>query len=113
MAWYLIGGLFLVGLWGMVARANLVKKVISLSIANSAIVLFFVYQGSLSGSTAPIMTGVDAPVVDPVPQALMLTAIVVGICVVALALALVYRIYERFHTLDMREIERRSWAVDE
>jgi multicomponent Na+:H+ antiporter subunit C len=113
VAWYLIAALFLVGLWGMVAKANMVKKVIALSIANSAIVLFFVYHGSLSGSTAPIMTGADAAVVDPVPQALMLTAIVVGICVIALALALVYRLYGRFQTLDMREIERRSWGDDE
>jgi multisubunit Na+/H+ antiporter MnhC subunit len=42
----------------------------------------------------------------------MLTAIVVGICVLALALALVYRLYGRFNTLDMREIERRSWGDD-
>jgi multicomponent Na+:H+ antiporter subunit C len=104
VAWYLIGALFLVGLWGTVTRANLVKKVISLSVANSAIVLFFVYHGSLSGDTAPIMTETEAAtVVDPLPQALMLTAIVVGICVLALALALVYRLYRRFGTLDMRE----------
>jgi multicomponent Na+:H+ antiporter subunit C len=48
--------------------------------------------------------------VDPLPQALMLTAIVVGVCIVALALALVHRLYRRFETLDIREIERQVWG---
>ena len=112
MAWILIGTLFLVGLWGVVEKANLIKKVMSLSIANSAIVLLFVYQGSRSGTTAPI-TGGKGPMVDPVPQALMLTAIVVGICVVTLALVLIYRLHQRFGTLDMRAIEKKAWKLDE
>jgi multicomponent Na+:H+ antiporter subunit C len=51
--------------------------------------------------------------VDPLPQALMLTAIVVGVCVMALALVLVYRLYARFRTLDVREIEQRLWKGDD
>ena len=112
MAWYLIGALFLVGLYGIVSKPNMIKKVMGLSIANSAIVLLFVYFGSFSGRTAPIV-GSEEPMVDPVPQALMLTAIVVGICVVALALVLVYRLYIRYRTLDMRVIERKAWMPDE
>ena len=113
MAWYLIGALFLTGLWGVISLPNLVKKVAALSIANSAIILFFVYFGSLSGETAPILTGNQGRPVDPLPQALMLTAIVVGICVISLALALVYRLYRRYQTLDIRKIERRVWKADE
>lgn len=109
MTLYLIGGVFLVGLWGLLARRNLIKKVMALNIASTAIVLFFVYYGSLSGSTAPIVTESSEPMVDPVPQALMLTAIVVGVCVVALGLALVYRLYQRFKTLDLPAIERQVW----
>mgnify|MGYP001100312548 CR=1 FL=1 len=112
MAWYLIGALFLVGIWGVVTKHNLIKKVMALSIANSAIVLFFVYYGSRSGTTAPI-SGTEERMVDPLPQALMLTAIVVGICVVALALALVYRLYIRHRTLDVRLIEREAWKLYE
>ena len=112
MTWILIGALFLVGIWGVVVKSNLVKKVMALSIANSAVVLLFVYNGSLSGTTAPITGGAGA-MVDPLPQALMLTAIVVGICVVALALALVYRLHRRFGTLDMRVIEKKAWKLDE
>lgn len=104
-----MAAVFLVGIWGIVAHPNLIKKVVGLSIANSAIIMLFIYYGSLAGRGAPIsVTAAERPV-DPVPQALMLTAIVVGICMVALALVLVYRLYRRFGTLDMREIERRVW----
>ncbi len=107
--WYLIGAIFLVGIWAVVALPNLIKKVVGLSVANSAVIMFFVYYGSLSGDTAPILTGAEGTPVDPLPQALMLTAIVVGVCVVALALALVYRLYLRYGTLDVRRIERKVW----
>jgi multicomponent Na+:H+ antiporter subunit C len=106
----LIGALFLVGLWGLTTKANLIKKIMALSICNSAVVLLFVYHGSLSGNTAPIL-GTQEAMVDPLPQALMLTAIVVGICVVALALVLVYRIYLVHKTLDIRVIEKSVWKL--
>ena len=116
MTWFLIGAVFLVGIWGVIALPNLIKKVVAISIANSAIIVFFVYFGSLSGGTAPILSP-DAPAgvppVDPVPQALMLTAIVVGVCITALALALVYRLYQRHGTLDIRVIEKAVWKLDE
>ncbi|MBN2585662.1 MAG: NADH-quinone oxidoreductase subunit K [Candidatus Fermentibacteraceae bacterium] len=110
MVWILIGAIFMVGLWGVVNRANMVKKVMGLSIANSGIILLFVYYGSLSGDTAPIEGGGGA-MVDPMPQALMLTAIVVGVCVMAMALVLVYRLYMKYGTLDMREVERKAWRL--
>jgi multicomponent Na+:H+ antiporter subunit C len=110
MAYLLIGTLFLAGLWGVVTKPNLIKKIMALSIANSAIVLLFVYHGSRSGTTAPI-TGTEQAMVDPLPQALMLTAIVVGICVVALGLVLIDRIYIRHRTLDIRLIEKEVWNL--
>ena len=111
MVWYLIGGIFLVGLWGVLRKPNVVKKVMALSIANSAIILFFLYNGYLTGTTAPIEPPPpgSGPMVDPLPQALMLTAIVVGICVVALALALIHRLYSKYGTLDMKELEKQAW----
>ncbi|WP_321991101.1 sodium:proton antiporter [Marispirochaeta aestuarii] len=110
MVWFLIGAIFLVGLWGIMNKANMIKKVMALSIANSAVILLFIYYGSFSGDTAPI-EGTSTRMVDPLPQALMLTAIVVGICVVALALVLVYRLYLKFGTLDMRRIEKKAWEL--
>ena len=112
MIWYLIGAVFLIGLWGLLAKPNLIKKVMALGFANSAVVLFFVYFGSCSGETPPIFGAGDRAMVDPLPQALMLTAIVVGICVVALALVLVVRIYRKTGTLDIRRIERTVWRDD-
>jgi len=112
MTWYLIGAIFLLGMWGLIAKPNMVKKVMALSIANSAVIVLFIYHGSLSGTTAPIEGG-EGVMVDPLPQALMLTAIVVGICIVALALALVYRLYTKFGTLDMRVIEEKSWKLND
>ena len=103
----LAGAILITGLWGLVWNRNLVKKVIALSVMNSAVILLFVLGGSELGVQAPLLTGGSLPVVDPLPQALMLTAIVVGVAVTALALVLAVRLYERFDTLDSREIERR------
>jgi multicomponent Na+:H+ antiporter subunit C len=103
-AGYLILVLLLVGIWGLIRKRNLIKKVIALSIINSAIVMLFLYGGA-SGNNAPILVGDITDIVDPVPQALMLTAIVVGICLTALALVLVYQMYQRYHTLDITKIE--------
>ena len=133
VTWYLIGAIFLVGLWGVIAERNMIKKIIALSVSNSAIIMLFIYFGSRSGNTAPILTGplaadaagngagiaeggetvVPLVPVDPIPQALTLTAIVVGSCVVALALVLVYRLYERYGTLDATELEEMVWKRDE
>jgi multicomponent Na+:H+ antiporter subunit C len=115
MTWYLIAAIFLVGIWGIISQRNLIKKILGLSISNSAIIMFFVYFGSLSGEGAPILDKASRTVrpVDPLPQALMLTAIVVGICIVALGLVLVYLLYKRYGTLDMAEIERKVWKSDD
>jgi multicomponent Na+:H+ antiporter subunit C len=118
MTIYLIALVFLVGLWGVLTKANIIKKVIGLNIANGAVVMFFVYHGSLSGATAPIrVPGAPAvdleAMVDPLPQALMLTAIVVGICITALGLALAVLLHRRYGSLDIRGIENDAWGHDD
>ncbi|MFP3959044.1 MAG: sodium:proton antiporter [Spirochaetaceae bacterium] len=117
MSEYLIGMVFLVGLWGLLSKPNIIKKIIALNIANSAIVMFFIHHGGRFGTTAPIHRAPEEPLpaelmVDPLPQALMLTAIVVGICIIALGLALAVLLYRRFGTLDIRAIERETWRSD-
>jgi multicomponent Na+:H+ antiporter subunit C len=104
----LLLGLFLLGFYGLMVQRNMVKKVFALSIQNSAVVLFFILEGGSIGSHAPIVTEGQTAYVDSIPQALMLTAIVVGICVTALALALVYRLYQKYETLDVEEIQRKA-----
>lgn len=106
--------LFLVGLTGLLFRRNLIKKVYSLGIMNTSIVLLFILGGGEIGTSAPLFGGVSdsgGSVVDPVPQALMLTAIVVGMCVSALSLALAYRLYRLYGSLDA-EILREKAAHD-
>lgn len=84
------------------------NTVIGLNIINSAVVILFVYDALRGGETAPILVGARRPIADPVPQALMLTAIVIGVSLTALALGLVYRLYVRYGTLDVREIKRAA-----
>jgi len=85
--------LFLIGFWGIIAKRNILKKIFSLTILNSTVVILFVLEGSRIGNRSPILGTDISNVVDPVPQALMLTAIVIGVCITALALALAYRLY--------------------
>ncbi|MBE0478772.1 cation:proton antiporter subunit C [Candidatus Aerophobetes bacterium] len=108
IAGYLIIGLFILGIWGMVKKDNLIKKVIALNIFNSSIVIFFIYLGSRTGSTAPIMERGIKDIVDPLPQALMLTAIVIGISLTALALSFIIKIYRRHKTLSIYKIQKKS-----
>ncbi|GAB1483730.1 NADH-quinone oxidoreductase subunit K [Treponema sp.] len=98
--------LFLLGFYGLIARRNLIKKVYALAIQSAAIVLLFVLEGSRVGSIAPLLDlrVKGSTFVDPLPQALMLTAIVVGVCVSALALSLAYRLYLLYGTLDIEEL---------
>jgi multicomponent Na+:H+ antiporter subunit C len=113
IAGYLIIGLFLLGVWGLLYKRNLIKKVIALSLINSSIVILFIYLGSLSGKAAPILIAGIIDIVDPIPQALMLTAIVVGICITSLALALIYKIYQQYQTHDIDKIETSIRNEDE
>ncbi|PIE05223.1 MAG: Na+/H+ antiporter subunit C, partial [Spirochaetales bacterium] len=75
--------LFLTGFAGIVIPRNVIKKIFGLTIINSAVVILFIAGGAESGTNTPILEKGIKNVVDPVPQALMLTAIVVGVCVTA------------------------------
>lgn len=93
LARIMLAVLFLIGFAGIVGNKNIIKKIFGLTILNNAAVLLFVMEGSRIGSRAPILEPGVTGIVDPVPQALMLTAIVIGVCVSALALALAFRLH--------------------
>jgi multicomponent Na+:H+ antiporter subunit C len=102
--------LLAIGLYGVLARDNLVKKVIGLTIFSTAIYLFFIEGSVQYGATLPVIDerGTDpALYVDPLPHLLILTAIVVGVGVVGVALALIVRLYQRFGSLSETEIARQ------
>jgi len=113
IALLLISLLFLVSLGGMILSKNLIRKVMALNMLNSAVIILFIFFGSLKGTHAPILVGGETDIVDPIPQALMLTAIVVGICVTALALAFIYRLYDRYGTTELPEIEHQVHQNDQ
>ncbi|SIQ48704.1 multicomponent Na+:H+ antiporter subunit C [Alkalispirochaeta americana] len=105
LAWYLAGAIFLVGLAGLLLNRRAVTKVIALNVLNSALVLIFILQGKRAGQDAPILFRGDEIPVDPLVQALMLTAIVVGVCVTALLLVLIQCIFDATGTTDIPKIE--------
>jgi multicomponent Na+:H+ antiporter subunit C len=104
--------LFLVGLYCILTKKNTVKIVIGLAIMEYATNLFFVLLGYRHNGAVPIrQEGLDAleflaTAVDPLPQALVLTSIVIGLGVTALAIALCVRLYEKYGTFDVTEIRR-------
>ena len=107
-----IASFFLIelGLYCIVVKYNLVKTVIGLSILDYGVNLLIITIGFNPGGTAPIFTqGEITPAsyfVDPIPQALTLTSIVIGACVTAMSLALVIKLEEQYGTIDTREIRR-------
>lgn len=105
--------LFLIGLYVVISKRNLIKIVIGFSLIEYAVNLFFALVGYKRGALAPIITqeeqvrmGVLRNFVDPLPQALVLTAIVIGLSTTALMLSLALRLYEKYRTFDISEIRR-------
>lgn len=90
--------LLMIGFYGVLARDNLVKKLLGLSVFQAAVFLLFISMGKVDGGTAPIVLNDnwDAVFSNPLPQVLILTAIVVGISTLALGLAIVVRIKEAY-----------------
>jgi len=104
--------LLMIGFYAVIAKSNLIKKLIGLSIFQSAVFLLYITMGKVDGGTAPIIqAGVENPVFsNPLPQVLILTAIVVGISTTALGLGIVVRIKEEYGSIeerDIQEIDRR------
>ena len=104
--------LMMIGFYAMIGKKNLVKKLLGMNIFQTAIILFFVSTGVKRGGNIPIVDkyqglagAVDAAtVVNPLPHVLMLTAIVVGVSVTGVALAVLIRIYKEFGTVEEDEI---------
>jgi len=113
--------LVLTGLSCALLRRNLLRMVLGFSIVDTGVHLIIASVGALTGRTAPIIDDPDmlshataltvdaAAVVDPIPQALVLTAIVIGVGVTALMLTYVVRLHDRTETLDVRELRDLKW----
>ena len=100
--------LFLIGIYGIIGKKNLIKIIIGSGIMSYAINLFFILIAYRRNGMYPILEkGREATVmVDPLPQALILTSIVVEVAVTALLVSLALRIYEKYKTFDITKIRR-------
>lgn len=96
--------LMLTGLYIMIARGNLVKKLIGLSIFQTSVYLLYLEPAKIVGGTAPILDPAFSVYSNPLPHVLILTAIVVGVATLALGLALAVRINEAYGTVEEEEI---------
>ena len=96
--------LLVAGLYIVIARGNLIKKLIGLSIFQTSVYLLYIAPGKLLGGTAPILAQQYGVYSNPLPHVLILTAIVVGIAVLALGLALAVRIREAYGSIEEDEI---------
>jgi len=100
--------LLMIGFYTVVAKKNLVKILLGLSLFQSAVFLFYISMGKIIDGTAPIFLA-DAPdqiYTTPLPQVLILTAIVVGISTTSLGLGIVVRIKEEYGTIEEDEIRK-------
>jgi len=108
-------GLILIGLWGMLTQRNLIRMIIGFSLLDTGIHMVMIAIGYVTGGTAPIIdAAVPAAeavslVVDPLPSALVLTAIVIGLGVTAVMLAFAVRIYQEKKTLNIDECTESKW----
>lgn len=94
-----------VGTYMLIGNANLVKKVIGMNVFQTGIFLFFIVTAFVDGASPPLLSA-PGPYVSPLPHVLILTAIVVGVSLTAVALGLIVRIYEEYGTLDEDAIRR-------
>jgi multicomponent Na+:H+ antiporter subunit C len=103
--------LMVAGLFIVIARGNLIKKLIGLSIFQTSVYLLYIVPGKLIGGTAPIISPQFSVYSNPLPHVLILTAIVVGVATLALGLALAVRIREAYDSIEEDEILMRDQTV--
>ncbi len=97
--------LMMAGLYVVVSRGNLVKKMVGLNIFQTSVFLLYITMGKVAGGTAPItMEGENIIYSNPLPHVLILTAIVVGVATMAVGLAIIVRIREAYGTIEEDEI---------
>jgi multisubunit Na+/H+ antiporter MnhC subunit len=108
-------GLILIGLWGILTQRNLIRMIIGFSLLDTGIHMTMVSIGYVTGGTAPIIDAAvpaaeaASRVVDPLPSALVLTAIVIGLGVTAVMLAFAVRIHQEKKTLNIDECTESKW----
>lgn len=103
--------LMMVGLYTVISRGNLIKKIIGMNMFQVSVFLLYISLANVEGGAAPIITEGVEVYSNPLPHVLILTAIVVGVATTALALALVVRIKESYGTIEEDEIHKLDHSL--
>jgi multicomponent Na+:H+ antiporter subunit C len=103
-----VAALFCIGLYMLVAKSNLLKKLMGLNVMETSVFAFIVTSGMVEGGDPPLLVaGAQPPFASPIPQAMVLTGIVVAVSVTAVALSLIVQIYAHYGTLEVDELKER------
>ena len=103
--YFIVIGLMMTGFYALIARGNMVKKMVGLNIFQTSVFMLYISMGKVADGTAPILTGDPQTVYsNPLPHVLILTAIVVGVATTAVGYALIIRIQESFGTIEDDDI---------
>ena len=112
VVFYTSFALIIIGLWAVISRRNIMRIIIGFTIFDTGINTFIVTLGYVKGGTAPIMNKAVKGItnfVDPIPQALVLTSIVIGLGVTALMLVYAVKLYSKKKTLEINKFEDLKW----
>ncbi len=103
--YFLVIVLMMLGFYAVIARGNMVKKMVGLNIFQTSVFMLYISMGKVGEGTAPILTGEAGTVYsNPLPHVLILTAIVVGVATTAVGYALIIRIQESFGSIEDNEL---------
>lgn len=99
--------LFFIGVYGILARRNIVKTIVSIGIMESAVILFFISINYSEDSIPPISGIANENIADPLPQALMITAIIIGVAVTAVSLTMFISMYHKYGSTNWSKVKRK------
>lgn len=106
--YWVVVALMMIGFYIVIAQGNLIKKLVGLNIFQTSVFIFFISLAHLEGGTAPIALPGVTEYSNPLPHVLILTAIVVGVALTAMGLALVVRIQETYGSIEEDEIHQQD-----
>lgn len=106
--------IFFIGVYGLCARRNILKTIISMSIMQAAIVLYFLSSNYQPGAVPPIGDALTtmAHVADPLPQALTITAVVIGVSVTAVCLTMFVSMFHKYGTTNWNKVKKKRSEID-
>ena len=109
--YWIVVVLMMLGFYVVIARGNLIKKIVGLNIFQTSVFVFYISMGKVDGGTAPILDPHFDTYSNPLPHVLILTAIVVGVATTAVGLALAVRIREAYGTVEEDELQTQDEAT--